>query len=131
MENDLTHNEYCLALRILQKAETSPNCRRINLNILKSDPVAHILIAAGFKSLNMQCLQLEDLADFRKDILHQVQAKVDATLNPDTISFAQVADILKRDGTLPGIDCTMDDVPLESWDQVEEMKPPKKPWLTD
>jgi hypothetical protein len=59
----------------------------------------------------------------------------DALLDPESITFAQVAEILQRNGTLPGINQDIADEPLHSdvvpfSDASGGPERPKKPWET-
>ena len=63
--------------------------------------------------------------------ISELQDQADSLLDPESITFSQVAEILKRDGQLPGIRSDIDDVVIDAKFAFAETQRPPKPWELD
>ena len=123
----MDHSEWCFLQRVVGNIKDQ-GLRTLNRGQIKSPLVAQFLVQRiGFK-VQGDRLVFPPHAMLSKTIVNEIQKGADTTLDPDNISFAQVAEILGRDGTLPGIDLELDETPLGEWGNVTEMDAPKKPW---
>ena len=125
-------------LRVLNKILQdfgNPKFRRLSRTIPLVDAMASELEQIGFKEDSSSFLlplggeeQRVSLVSYRD----KFQSIADSMLDPDSISLAQVAEILGRNGTLPGIDHSISDEPLGDVDALSnECTRPKKPWEID
>eukprot|EP00747_Dinoflagellata_sp_TGD_P168668 gnl/TRDRNA2_/TRDRNA2_195621_c0_seq1.p1 gnl/TRDRNA2_/TRDRNA2_195621_c0~~gnl/TRDRNA2_/TRDRNA2_195621_c0_seq1.p1 ORF type:complete len:242 (-),score=58.47 gnl/TRDRNA2_/TRDRNA2_195621_c0_seq1:42-728(-) len=132
------------ALKILQKLKKEPS--NVKLHAMRRDLLERIigedlffaLKAAGFQerpaqdgtAASFQWAWRVDGSAIR--VLHtavyEVQRAVDACLDPATVSFAQVSELVQQGRTLPGIADIDDsvDTPIEA--KAPAMNRPKKPW---
>lgn len=137
---DLRHSDWVLLSNLLSRiidALADPKFRR-----LKRSTVSHIesrLLQLGFRIdgpfLKLDVPTDESACELQRNILTDArknfQAMADESLDPDTITFGQVADILKRDGKLPLIRHDILDEPFEeSGGLAHETTRPAKPWDT-
>mmetsp|Transcript_66356 Transcript_66356/g.185508 ORF Transcript_66356/g.185508 Transcript_66356/m.185508 type:complete len:222 (-) Transcript_66356:165-830(-) len=60
--------------------------------------------------------------------LYEVQRAGDLLLDPDTVSFSQVSELVQQNRTLPGIEEVNDQVPVPVTPTESGMDRPKKPW---
>lgn len=138
--SDPRHSDWALLTSLLVRildAFADPKFRR-----LKRSTVSHLesrLLQLGFRIdgpfLKLDIPSDESASDSQRNILTDArknfQAMADESLDPDTITFGQVADILKRDGKLPGIRHDILDEPFEdSGGLALETTRPAKPWDT-
>jgi hypothetical protein len=133
----MDRNDYLLVLTILNRIQSDPNVKRFRSVSLKPEMVKRVqsvLEQAGFEvSDNQEGLAFpESQLDRLHSTISVIQAKADSLIDPETITFAQVAEILKRDGALPGIKSDMDDsvLDVERLTLIESSRPPK-PWETN
>ena len=121
----LHHNEYKIVLKILNNIGIDPKFKTVNSSVL-APHVVEYMQSIGFELLGSKLCwsEQQELEETRKE----VQKLVDETRDPDTISFRQVAEILQRGGTLPGIEKFVDTSPIGNWNEITEMQPPRKPW---
>jgi len=61
-------------------------------------------------------------------VVYEVQRAADLCLDPDTVSFAQVSELVQAGRTLPGIEDVDDTVPQPRPPKSGESERPKKPW---
>lgn len=127
-EGSLHHTDWVFALTVLGNAVKHRKVKRAHPLVKR---VEQILIEAGFVVQGDECLILpsSELC-VKTTVRERVQQKADESLDPESISFSQVADVLKRNGTLPGIRNDIDDSPLGDYLSVDECRPPPKPWET-
>ena len=86
------------------------------------DRILYLPIPETEEELSKQC-------DLLKSVAGWALRRADETRDPDTITFRQVADILQRDGTLPGIRVDIDDTPLhDEMPPIATVERPLKPW---
>ena len=128
---NLTHDEYVFILAILDRTIANWNdnkYKRLKLGAVKH--VASVLETIGFHREGEEFLSLPDSIGPEKiqEALRWCQEKVDETINPETITFSQIADILRREGKLPNIRDDIDDVPLSDKLDISEDSRPLKPW---
>ena len=133
----MDRNDYLFVLTILNRIQSDPNVKRFRSVSLKPEMVKRVqsvLEQAGFEvSDNQECLVFpESQLDRLHSTISVIQAKADSLIDPETITFAQVAEILKRDGALPGIRSDIDDsvLDVERVTLIESSRPPK-PWETN
>lgn len=122
-------------LSVLRRIEAdfdNERFRKLKLGVRVVEDSKSELLAAGFQITDDEKWLIFSSND--KEFLHaeiqRLQEKVDALLDPETITFAQVAEIMKRDGTLPGIRTDIDDSLLGERFEVTETERPRKPWET-
>mmetsp|Transcript_63304 Transcript_63304/g.182054 ORF Transcript_63304/g.182054 Transcript_63304/m.182054 type:complete len:228 (-) Transcript_63304:94-777(-) len=70
----------------------------------------------------------EESASALARALHEVQRAGDLLLDPDTVSFAQVSELVQQNRTLPGIEDVNDAVPTPLPPKDSSMDRPRKPW---
>lgn len=126
----LTHEDYAFVLAILDRILL--NWEDVKYKRLKRIAVSHVstvLALMGFREDAMY-LSLPDSVgiDAIRNAHEWCQDKVDETRDPETITFRQVAEILKRDGKLPNIRTDIDDFPLDDPSEPPEDVRPPKPW---
>jgi hypothetical protein len=131
--NHLENLKFCL--RVLDNILgdfNNPRFRRMNRSKV-DDLIASELVQIGFEDNAKSLLILPNYGEGQRSVLNshrqRIQALVDSLLDPESMSLAQVAEILARNGTLPGIDYSISDDPLEDVDVFSsESERPRKPW---
>ena len=129
----LTHEEYEFLIRVVDAILERPDeirVRQIRADIPVVERVSKELDELGFfreggKYILRNTVSVEELRRRRT----QIQVLADMTLDPEKISLSQIAEVLQRNGTLPGIDDTINDEPCN--DKVElgnGCERPRKPW---
>ena len=129
----LTHDDYEFLLRVVDAILERPDeirVRQIRADIPVVERVSKELDELGFvreggKYILRDTVSVEELRRRRTEI----QVLADMTLDPEKISLSQIAEVLQRNGTLPGIDNTINDEPCN--DKVElgnGCERPRKPW---
>jgi hypothetical protein len=120
--------DYVFALTVLDNAAKHRKVKRAHPLVKR---VEKILIDAGFVEQADEYLILPSSEISVKSTVREwVQQKADESLDPESISFSQFADLLKINGTLPGIRNDIDDSPLGNKLSVGECCGPPKPWET-
>eukprot|EP00931_Biecheleriopsis_adriatica_P069553 TRINITY_DN43385_c0_g1_i1.p1 TRINITY_DN43385_c0_g1~~TRINITY_DN43385_c0_g1_i1.p1 ORF type:complete len:212 (-),score=72.08 TRINITY_DN43385_c0_g1_i1:5-598(-) len=69
-----------------------------------------------------------EAAEQLKVVVHEVQRAADQLLDPDTVTFAQVSELVQNGRTLPGIKDVNDKVDKPVPPKASELTRPKKPW---
>eukprot|EP00933_Yihiella_yeosuensis_P018430 TRINITY_DN15127_c0_g2_i3.p1 TRINITY_DN15127_c0_g2~~TRINITY_DN15127_c0_g2_i3.p1 ORF type:complete len:245 (+),score=78.53 TRINITY_DN15127_c0_g2_i3:54-737(+) len=69
-----------------------------------------------------------DATERLKTTIHEVQRAADLCLDPDTVTFAQVSELVQENRTLPGIQDVNDKVESPVAPKDSAMTRPKKPW---
>ena len=128
----LPHSDWAFLLRVftnIQQDFYQPKFRKLRRAAVPSEAAVEYLKTAGFQE-STGTLQLPvevKLPDQWDTQVAQVQRMFDLTTDPESITFAQVAAILKRDGVLPGIQ-EFDDQPIADYSQGPSLDPLVKPW---
>lgn len=124
-DSNMDHSDWTFVLALLDKADDRRRLKRSNPLVNRVEP---FLIASGF-DIDGNSLVLPLNANGCVETMRVIaQRKADESLLPESISFAQVADVLKRNGTLPGIRTDFNDSPLYESLPVCDSSPPPKPW---
>ena len=130
----LGHGDYVFLLRVVDGVLTNTGdvrFRQIRADIPQVVHVGEELEKLGFvlQGGKKYCLEdgfeLESLRQHRQ----RIQDLADMTLDPNSISLAQVAEVLQLNGRLPGINNTINDEPIgDVVDLGAAVERPKKPW---
>ena len=131
----LTRNDYRFIVAVVDRILDQPEevkFRRLKRTAKPVEAVESVLIQNGFEiSQDGSWLCVDQ---HRVPALGQVkewaQRMADSLLDPDQLSFRDVAAILERQGQLPGIRTDIDDSPLNTPFEVHETELPRKPWET-
>jgi hypothetical protein len=124
---------YLFAINVLSKIQDQfedEKYRKLKLGIPVVEDAKKILLEAGFlvsKDESWLVFVGQDREAVEAKI-KGLQARADALLDPETITFAQVAEIMKREGTLPGIRTDIDDSVIGERLVIQETDRPRKPW---
>lgn len=126
----MEHGDYVFVLAVIDRILASP--KQVKLRQLRAAAavvarVKPFLLDHGFTEREGWLLLPEIHVDRLRVVRPEIQRMVDETRNPETVTFADVAEILRREGTLPGIRTDIDDTPLEL-NSVLESERPLKPW---
>ena len=129
----LGHEDYTFLLRVIDAIVenlTEAKFRQIRADVPQVIRVREELETIGFVLLNGRyCLEEGFDIELMREHRNRIQDLADMTLDPDSISLAQVAEVLQRNGRLPGINDTINDEPIEGpVDLGEGVARPKKPW---
>ena len=129
----LVHSEYEFLLKVVDGVLDNPGqarFRQIRADIPVVTRVQLELEELGFVRDDCKYVLSETLAvDELRQRRTRIQAMVDMTLDPEKISLSQVAEVLQRNGRLPGIDDTINDEPMNHELQLGDgCDRPRKPW---
>ena len=125
----LKHDQYQFLVFVLNNVFTGEQkFKRLSKSAPVVEEVQEYLHAIGFRDNGRQWVFEGAQAKLEKD-RNWLQKRADESLDPETISFAKVAEILQRKGTLPGINQDIDDYPVDGF-VMDEVDRPKKPWET-
>ena len=133
MASELVREDFCFVLAILDRILADPEqikFRRLRRTAAPVQCVENLLLEAGFilsedgAWMVLPEVHPENLRALRKEF----QDKADSLLDPDSLSFKDVAEVLQRQGNLPGIRTDIDDTPLNEPYSFEESECPRKPW---
>lgn len=139
----MTHEQYQFLLFVVSNILESPENPKFR-TLFTRNPVLtpeireYLQTSLGFEPsatgdrIVLEDSQGQDLVAARE----WLQNRVDETLDPENISFAKVAEILQRNGTLPGINHDIDDTPVGltvpiPGNTLREQERPRKPWEID
>ena len=126
----MQHADYVFVLAVLDRIIASPSetkFRQLKASARAVMRVKSFLLENGFRQHEDWLLFVNSDISSLENLKHQVQRLADETRDPESITFADVADILKREGTLPGIRTDIDDTPL-GYNGFGESERPPKPW---
>lgn len=85
--------------------------------------------AAGFQRREaVLAWQGQDFEEKLKSTIHEAQRSADLCLDPDTVTFAQVSELIQAGRTLPGIAEINDKVETNQAPKPSDLARPKKPW---
>ena len=137
----MEHQDYTFIQAVVGKIvnDPQPKFRRLVRTSPAVVRIAPWLAIVGFvrsgddRILYLPIPETEDQLSRQRDLLKSVAGwalgRADETRDPDTITFRQVADILQRDGRLPGIRVDIDDTPLhDEMPPIATVERPLKPW---
>jgi hypothetical protein len=129
----MSGEDYAFVISVLKRIASSPSDEKLRSLRTESRVVKRaesLLRSVGFReSPDKQWLIFHESEKASLEILvATLQQRADSLLDPETITFAQVAEILKRNGSLPGIKTDIDDSILEEGCIFEETQAPPKPW---
>jgi len=118
--------DWNFALALLNNANKRKIIKLSHPLVRRVEPV---LLRSGFVKENESLLVLPPDLVISDQTKNEIQKQIDTLINPEAISFAQVAEILKRNGTLPGIRLDIDDSPLgQTISSTDVCELPPKPW---
>mmetsp|Transcript_17727 Transcript_17727/g.26775 ORF Transcript_17727/g.26775 Transcript_17727/m.26775 type:complete len:196 (+) Transcript_17727:121-708(+) len=84
--------------------------------------------AANFEETQIPSMRWRGEMEPLKSTFHEVQRAADSLLDPDSVSFAQVTELVKQNRILPGIEDVDDKVEKPVAPKESSLERPKKPW---
>lgn len=133
MVSEFVREDFCLVLAIIDRVLTDPEeikFRRLRRTAAPVRCVESLLLQAGFKvSQDGAWIVLSEVdeQELRK-MREEFQDTADSLLDPERLTFKDVAEVLQRQGNLPGIRMDIDDTPLDEPFSFRESERPRKPW---
>mmetsp|Transcript_82587 Transcript_82587/g.130092 ORF Transcript_82587/g.130092 Transcript_82587/m.130092 type:complete len:241 (+) Transcript_82587:70-792(+) len=125
-------------LRRLKEEPSNTKFHEMRLDVLHricGEEFIFCFEAAGFQSRgpaeNSAPATLAWRRSFTQELestLHEVQRAADLCLDPATLSFPQVSDMVQKGRTLPGIEDVNDKVVTAKAPKASDRQRPKKPW---
>lgn len=129
----LHHDDYVFLLRVVDGVLNNPDqprFRKVRADIPQVVRVREELEEIGFVFEDGKFVLGRDVdEEVMRQQRQRLQDLADMALDPEKISLAQVAEVLQRNGRLPGIDNTINDEPTgETLNLGDGSERPKKPW---
>ena len=129
----LEHNDYVFVLFILDQILKCPGDarrRQIRADVAQVVRVQDELTRIGFRLRECKLVLPIEVPDEEMAVQRiRVQELADKSIDPENITLAQIAEVLERNGHLPGIDTSINDDPIsEGLELGDESERPRKPW---
>jgi hypothetical protein len=133
MTSEFVREDFCFVLAIIDRVLTDPEeikFRRLRRTAAPVRCVESLLLPAGFRVSSDGAWIVLTKVDEQKlrKLREEFQDAADALLDPDSLSFKDVAEVLQRQGNLPGIRMDINDTPLDEPFSFRESECPRKPW---
>ena len=133
MVSEFVREDFCLVLAIIDRVLTDPEeikFRRLRRTAAPVRCVESLLVQAGFQvSQDGAWIVLTEVDEQKlRQMREEFQDTADSLLDPDSLSFKDVAEVLQRQGNLPGIRMDINDTPLDEPVSFRESERPRKPW---
>ena len=129
----LEHNDYVFVLYILDQILKCPGDarrRQIRADVAQVVRVQDELSRIGFRLQEGKLVLPIEVPDVEIAVQRiRVQELADKSIDPENITLAQIAEVLERNGHLPGIDTSINDDPISEGPELgDESERPRKPW---